>query len=90
MQVNDFVTRVNNAALYFREDNIDWKPKSILGVGPSRSYYFLSNEVIRGAVADGFHRNEKPLLGKYNINRNGGDFFEYAGYTCANRRFRVS
>ncbi len=88
-KVNNFVRTVNVAAQHFREDNFDWKPKSVLGIGPSRGYFFLSNEVIRGAVGDGFHRNEGPLLGKYNIKDNS-DFFEYPGFTCANRKFRVS
>ncbi len=72
-----------------RDDNIVWNPNSITGIGPTRSFYFLSTEVIRGATADGFHRNEGPMVGKEYI-MDGVRFTEYDGFDCANRHFRVS
>ncbi len=57
-------------------------------LGPTRSIYFLSNEVIRGGVEDGFHRCERPMVAKaYTLD--GMRYNEFPGYTCANRYHRV-
>ncbi len=79
---------MNSTALAIRAENPDWTPSSVSGIGPSRSFYFLPAEVVRGAPADGFHRNEKPLLAKA-YTMDGIRFNEFNGYYCANRYFRV-
>ncbi len=75
---------VNKTALGLRNEN--WEP--VKGVGPSRNFYLLSNEVIRGAREDGFHRNERPLVGKV-FTMDGVRYCEYPGFVCANRPFKV-
>ncbi len=80
---------VNKEAIAYREDNLFWKPKSVLGVGVSRSYYFLSKEVIAGARCDGFHRNETALKGTTHWMDDMNTYVEYNGFTCANREFMV-
>ncbi len=82
-----FVNLINEKAMEMRNDTDDhWK--SVRGVGPTRGFYFLSNDVVRGVVADGFHRNERSLLGKQCI-VDGTRYLEYPGFMCANRPFKV-
>ena len=88
-QVDKFLNQVTQFALYLREENCDWDPKKVIGIGPSRSYYLLSNEVISGDTKDGFHHIEKPMTGRFSWTDDGGRFFEFPGFTCANRSFRV-
>ncbi len=84
--MNTFVSDVNRSALQQRDDT--WTADSVPGIGPSRSFFFLSNEVARGSVDDGFHRTERPLLAKmYMID--GSKYFEYNGFWCANRPIKV-
>ncbi len=66
-----------------------WRPEMVQGIGQSNSFYFLSNEVVRADPADGFHRNERPLVGQ-EYNRDGARYMEFSGFKCANRNFRVS
>ena len=88
IQVSTFVDAVNERAVQLRDDNLSWKPKSVLGIGPSNNFYFLSNEVVRGSTKDGFHRNERGMLGKA-YETDGNKYLEYNGFVCANRKFRV-
>ncbi len=81
---------INKEALACREDNYFWKPKSVLGVGPTRSYYFLSKEVVAGARSDGFHRTESALKGTVRWQDDFTQYVEFPGFTCANREFMVS
>ena len=88
LQVHQFVSRVNKAAIDIREDNYNWNPQAVLGLGPSRPYYFIPEDVVRGSIRNGYHRNEKPLHGTHK--KYGTDpYLEYPGYNCANRKFRV-
>ncbi len=89
--MDSFIQAVNLRALDEREDNVDWKPHQVKGVGPSRAYYFLAEEVVQGFTADGFHRNEKILRPVIKTCENSKTcYLEYPGYECANRTFRVS
>ena len=88
MQVSMFIDKVNSSAISMRETNTEWKPETVKGVGPSRNFYFLSTEVVRGAVQDGFHRNERSIMGKPHT-VDGVKYIEYPGFNCANRYFRV-
>ena len=90
-QVENFIRAVNLRAVDERADNPDWKPRDVAGIGPSRSYYFLAEEVVQGYTADGFHRNEKILRPTIKtFEGTGTRYLEYAGFECANRAFRVS
>ncbi len=71
-----------------RDSNKSWRPKSVLGLGPSNNFYFLANEVVRGDNADGFHRNERPLVAKA-YDMDGTKYLEYPGFVCSGRNFRV-
>ncbi len=87
--MSNFIDQVNTTARSLRDDNSEWKPNRVLGVGPSRGFFFLSTEVVRGEPTDGFHRHERPLQAKvYDVD--GSRFNEYTGFWCANRPFRVS
>ena len=88
-QVHSFISEVNKTTTDIRDDNYNWSPRFVQGLGPSRPYYFLPEEVVRGSIKDGFHRNEKPLHAT--AKKEGNDpYLEYPGYTCGNRKFRVS
>ena len=82
------MSKVNKITVDAREDNYSYCPQTILGVGPSRPYYFIPEEVARGSIRNGFHRNEKPLHGNQKTYKNE-TFIEYPGYNCGNRKFRV-
>ncbi len=86
--MDKFLNQVTRYALYLREDNPDWDPKRVVGIGPSRAYYLLSKEVIAGSSDDGFHRNERPMVGRYSWT-DEGRYLEFPGFTCANRSYRV-
>ncbi len=86
--MNTFVDNVNEAAINMREDNVGWNESLISGIGPTRSFYFVSNEVIRADPSDGFHRVERALVGTPR-DMDGVKSHEYPGYNCANRYFRV-
>ncbi len=80
---------MNTYALDAREDNYEFDADCIKAIGPSRSLFFLPQEVVRGSTLDGYHRNEKPLLGT--LKEDGKEkYLEYSGFQCANRRFRVT
>ncbi len=82
------MNEVNKAAMSVRENNPMWAGPPV-GVGPTRSFYLLSNEVIRGSAADGFYRIERPLIGTPCV-VDGNKFLEFDGFMCANRPFRVN
>ncbi len=89
-QVDNFIKAVNLRALDAREDNVEWRPREVSGIGPSRAYYFLADEVVQGFTADGFHRNEKILRPIIKTCENSKTrYLEYTGFECANRTFRV-
>ncbi len=80
-----FIGNVDRAALAMQNENM----QPVRGIGPTRNLYFLSNEVIRGSQADGFHRTERPLVGKSFI-VDGTRYCEFEGFVCANRTFKVN
>ncbi len=88
LKVHQFISRVNTYAIDARADNVDWEVNSVKALGPSRSLFFVPQEVVRGSTLDGYHRNEKPLLG---IRKEDGNdkYLEYPSFQCANRRYRV-
>ncbi len=79
---------MNKAALSIRDTNPLWQDDAVSGIGPTRSFYFISNEVIRADDLDGFNSNERPMVGKPSI-VDGTRYIEFDGFICANRRFKV-
>ncbi len=87
-QVHQYVSKVNKIAIENREDNYNFNPRGVLGLGPSRPYYFVPEDIVRGSIRNGFHRNEKSLHATQKMN-GYEPYLEYPGFQCANRKFRV-